>query len=323
MSLHFDEVDGVSFAPEASRILTAAWPPPALRYSPSYLAWQLSFPFEKLPPLSIAAFLEGRAVGFAAATPRMITSLSSHPREVMIVSFIAVDPIARQQGVGHGLYRELLGALRGREADVITFAQAGTAGDRLIHLSYPEAGYTLLAFGSYPVFATMTKSAPAAGDWEVVAADPPPHPSSFSDQTWLWSHPREVACAHYLRDPRSRRWLNLYRRTRPGEPPVGSAWAVNVEYSTPTGHKLVPSLETVWLPREHVGGLSALARAAASLGSEPDPQIVMAPNLAYFPTADLRQAGFRQTPTQFQCYLATLRVDAGLTRSSGTNLEIV
>ena len=84
----FKLVHGDAFVGSASTLLEEAWDPPAIRYSPEYLEWQLNFPDSSALPAA-AAFGDGELVGFAAASPRRVRS-SSERLNVALVSFVAV-----------------------------------------------------------------------------------------------------------------------------------------------------------------------------------------------------------------------------------------
>ena len=107
MAVSYSLVNGTEFATEASRILEEAWEPPTLRYTPGFLHWQLSFPSAVELP-GVAAFEGTDPVGFAAATARRLRC-GSAVFDMAIVSFVAVRPAWRGQGIASGLYRVLPG----------------------------------------------------------------------------------------------------------------------------------------------------------------------------------------------------------------------
>ena len=94
-------------AADASALLQLAWKPPALHYSPEYLAWQLSFP-GPWPSPAAAAFDGSTLMGFAASTHRRIRA-GHRSLDASLVSFVAVHPDHRNQGITGKLYATLLG----------------------------------------------------------------------------------------------------------------------------------------------------------------------------------------------------------------------
>jgi len=320
MTLHFDLVDGPAHASEAAGILGAAWPPPALLYTPDYISWQLSFPGDPRAKAAVIASLDGRAVGFAAATPRTV-SIGPHREQVAVVSFVAVHPDARGRGVARGLYSRLLEQLRRSETNVVTFAQPDSAGDRLIRECYPHAGFQLIPFGAWHVMASAGRIQPEG--YLVRPNDAPCAAPQMADDTWAWSSPEPSLLRHYQRDPRQRRWLELYVGDGIEARIVGAAWAVNVAYLSAAGEHSVPTLELIWLAREHSLGLAALAFAAQRLWTDAPSPVVIASNLSCFSPESLSRSGFRATPTRFAGYLATVTPDCILHRAAGTNLEVI
>src|SRR5215471_11502276 len=107
MAISIKLVPAGSFAAEASSILSEAWPPPSIRYTREYLEWQLAFPsaHENLP--AVAAFDGSTPIGFAAVTARRLRH-GSRPFESGIVSFVAVRPMWRAQGIAGEIYQVLL-----------------------------------------------------------------------------------------------------------------------------------------------------------------------------------------------------------------------
>src|ERR1035437_6426771 len=148
MAVTFSVVGGIEFARDASAILEQAWEPPVLHYSPAYLSWQLSFPSAVEMP-AVAAFDGGDPIGFDAA----------------IVSFVAVRPAWRGQGVAAGLYRTLLEVLADRAIPVVTYAIAESAGHRALLRSYREAGFQIRPMGPYTSYAFAGRQEEAGSQW--------------------------------------------------------------------------------------------------------------------------------------------------------------
>ncbi|MDQ6759064.1 MAG: GNAT family N-acetyltransferase [Acidobacteriota bacterium] len=325
MAIQFRRVDGREFAIEAAAILSSAWQLPGLHYSPEYLQWQLSFPGE-WPVPAIAAFSGSTPVGFAAGTHRRMryqtTSL-----DAVVVSFVAVHPGHRNQGIAAGLYRNLLALLMEVRANVLTFAQSNSAGQRMIQKAYPDAGFQLTPFGTYGIFGCMGQVSPVSTPWSQAAASESARDLSrvvdllASGNGLLWSDPSEDQLRHYEVDPRDRRLL-MYRDA--DGTLSGAAWAVRAEHATSRGIELVPTIECLWLDRSRTAVLRELAAVTANVWSNLSrPSIVHASNLCGFDAEALRREGFRQIAASFQGYAAAPSGTAIRMEAMGCNLEVV
>ena len=317
MAIEFQLVPGTEFAPQASAILTAAWPAPALHYTPEYLRWQLSFPGPLAAP-AVAAFVDSNPAGFAGSTHRRLRH-GPEVIDVLLVSFVAVHPDFRNRGIAAGLYRTLLPAIAGTRLPVITFAQPGSAGQRAIERAYPEAGFELGSLGSYPGFACAPRAsqeAQWAREGNVSALDVAVD-TCTSDRNLLWSAPTDAQWLHYMQDPRPRSLLSL--NSNDGEP--GAAWVVQTAYVTAQGANSVAAIDCVWVNRARPDLLTGLATAVARMS--PTATVVNAPNLAGFDPKQLRQAGFRQVAPGFLGYSATAHGAAPLPPAHVVNCEVV
>ncbi len=322
MAIEFHLVPGAQFAPQASAILTAAWPAPALHYTPAYLHWQLSFPGPVLPPAA-AAFVDSKPAGFAASTHRRLRH-GPEVFDVLLVSFVGVHPDFRNRGIAAGLYRTLLAAVATTHLPVITFAQAGSAGQRAIERAYPDAGFQLRPLGSYPGFASVPRPSQEAQweceektsalDWSSVAAAVD---ACATDRSLLWSAPTDAQWRHYLQDPRPRNLLSL----KSGDVEPAAAWVVQTAYVTGQGVASVAAIDCAWLNRSRPELLPGLASAVARIS--PAATVVNAPSLAGFDPKRLRDAGFRQTGLGFHGYCATAPGAAPLPSAEAVNCEIV
>lgn len=326
MAIEFHLVPGPQFAPQASAILTAAWPTPALHYTPAYLHWQMSFPgpvaaLARAP--AVVAFVDSSPAGFAGSTHRRLRH-GSQAIDVLLVSFVAVHPDFRNRGIAAGLYRTLLAAIAATRLPVITFAQAGSAGQRAIERAYPEAGFQLRSLGSYPGFACAPRASqetqwicqenalPLDGSSAAAAVD-----GCAADRSLFWNAPSDAQWRHYLQDPRPRSLLSL--DSGDGEP--AAAWMVQTAYVTAQGVDSVAAIDCVWLNRARPDLLPGLATAVARIS--PAATVVNAPSLAGFDPKLLRQTGFRQVGTGFQGYCATASDAVPLPPAEAISCEIV
>jgi GNAT superfamily N-acetyltransferase len=314
VAIEFHLLPGPEFAPQASEILTAAWPAPALHYTPEYLHWQLSFPGPAAAP-AVAAFVDSNPAGFAGSTHRRLRH-GPEVIDVLLVSFVAVHPEFRNRGIASGLYRTLLAAISAMRLPVITFAQAGSAGQRAIERAYPEAGFELRSLGSYPGFAC----APRAAEHTKWIESPPTAAAVQAcavDRSLLWCAPTDAQWSHYLQDPRPRSFLSL----NSGDDQAAAAWAVQTAYVSGKEINSVAAIDCVWLSRAQPEMLSSLATAVGRI--TPGAAVVTAPSLAGFDPKLLRQAGFRQVAPGFQGYCATLPGATPLAEARGISCEIV
>lgn len=320
MAIEFHLVPGPEFAPQASAILTAAWTAPALHYTPEYLRWQMSFP-GPMPAPAAAAFVDSTPAGFAASTHRRMRH-GSELLDILVVSFVAVHPDYRNRGIAAGLYQTLLAAIAATRLPVITFANAGSAGQKAIERAYPEAGFELRSLGSYPGFACAPRSHET--QWTCEESTPDFDGSSVArvveaasaDRRLLWSAPTAAQWRHYLRDPRPRNFLSL---NSGGE--TAAAWIVQTAYKTPHGMDSVATIDSVWLNRARPDLLTGLADAVARVS--PATTVVSAPSLGGFDPKLLRQVGFRQVGAGFHGYSASVAGSVPLPDAEAVSCEIV
>ena len=322
----FQLVDGAAFATSASAILEEAWDPPAIRYTPEYLQWQLRFPASRALPAA-AAFDDGEPVGFAAASARRVRCGSSHT-EVALVSFVAVRRRWRNQGIAGGLYNTLTSALSDRDLPVITFALPSSTGERTLLRSYQKADFSAQPLGDYWNYAHLARDTTTCSGYEGVITDDLCLVRSVindcaGDPTVLWSDPSHAQLDHYAADPRGRK-LVIVRHSTAG--PVGAAWVVRTELRTVTGSSVLRTLDCVWNRKNHAGALPALFRCAAAAwpGEQNGPMIIGAPNLSIFDPDILRTMGIRRTGAKFRGYFCAppscSAIPSGVMK---TNLEIV
>lgn len=321
MGVEIRLVDGPAFASEASRILSDAWSLPSLNYSPGYLSWQLSFPGPWKAP-AVAAFDGAQPVGFAACTNRRFRCGSKRV-DALAVSFVAVAAGYRNQGVAAALYESLLTTIGEIGAAVVTFGQAGSAGQRAIERAYPPAGFVLAPLGSFPLYAFIPRgqnSSPWTAQLPVPGAFESLVRQLAADETVLWSDPTEAQFQHRLADPRRHAFLCLYDASGTL---TGGAFVVESEVLSPRGLELLPTLDSVWLSSSEAALLPGLAASVAELWKKASTStIVHAPSLGLYDCGVLRRNGFRQTGAGFSGYAAfsNVSLSSGL---RGSNLEIV
>ena len=189
--------------------------------------------------------------GFAGSTHRRLRH-GPEIIDVLLVSFVAVHPDFRNRGIAAGLYRTLLAAIAAARLPVVTFAQAGAAGQRAIERAYPEAGFELRSLGSYPGFACAPRG---AQETQWMCEEPTPTLDGRSvaaainacaaDRSILWSAPSGAQWRHYLQDPRPRTLFFL--NSSDSEP--AAAWMVQTAYVTAQGVNSVTSIDCAWLNR--------------------------------------------------------------------------
>jgi GNAT superfamily N-acetyltransferase len=325
--MEYRPVDGAAFAVQASEVLQGAWRPPALSYSPEYLKWQLSFP-GPFPAPAITAFDGSTPVGLAASVHRRVR-YGALTFDAVIVSFVGVHADFRNRGIAAGLYQHLLAAIREREIPAITYAVAGSAGQRALERAYPKAGFVLHSLGSYPVYGFAVRRETDVGAWTPAAAGEEPLvlrsliDSSIAGDDRICSDPSLAQMEHYQNDPRGRKLL--VERNSDGVV-TGAAWAVQVEHQGVDGNHSVITIDCAWLARERTPALPGLAAAAVRLWQEPaakEPVIVQASSLAGFDPTAARQVGFRQVATPFQGYVAVAGAEHPFCEARGSNLEVV
>jgi hypothetical protein len=325
MAISIKLVPAGSFAAEASSILSEAWPPPSIRYSREYLEWQLTFPsiHENLP--AAAAFDGSTPIGFAAVTARRLR-LGSRQFESGVVSFVAVRPMWRAQGIAGDIYKTLLQAIRERDMVVMTFAVADSGGERALLRAYKDAGFQTQTLGVFANYAYMVRPRKAESEWTAEISEDDSQLEDVlntcgTEPDVVWSNPGSAQIAHYRKDPRGRK-LAIARR---GSEIGGAAWITRSELQTAAGTETLTLLDSVWLPPAGVAALPVLfeCAAASSLHAPMAPAVIGAPNLAQFSPEDLRKVGIRQTGARFHGYLCSPSNADDLKDAKGTNIEIV
>lgn len=322
MPIDFRLVNGVDFAQQASGILQDAWPAPALRYTPAYLRWQMSFPSIAGMP-AVAAFAGAEPVGFAAASARRLRQ-GNRELEAAIVSFVGVRPEWQRQGIAAGLYRTLLDALARAGTPVVTFASTATAGERALLRAYTEAGFRIDAMGTYSNYGYMGKASGVQSDWRCYCSNDARILESLaaqleSDGAVLWSWPKGAQLEHYFADPRPRKLIVMEH----GSSGVrGAGFAVQSEFRTAQGVTVITTVESVWLSGAATAGVQSLLQAAAQAWDTRGARLLTCPNLSGVEDAALAAMRARKTGGRFSGYFCS----AGAKQWPAferTNLEIV
>ncbi|MGH9467132.1 MAG: GNAT family N-acetyltransferase [Terriglobales bacterium] len=322
MSLAFTLIDGAACAQEASRILEEAWEPPALRYTPEYLRWQMSFP-SVAGAHSAMAFDEDEPVGFAGTSARRLRN-GDMGFEAVIVSFVGVRPGWRSRGIAAGLYRTLLGAVAKRGVPVVTFAQAATSGERALLRAYPEAGFRVQPLGICENYGFMGRATGVEGDWRTYMSDDPcvfqaMEAQLIADGEVLWNMPTRGQFEHYLADPRPRKLIAVEHRSTGVR---GAGFVVRTELRSGQGFVSITTLDSVWLPGRAAAGLHALLQAASRAWPDSGAMLVTCPNLSGIADSMLSAIRVRKTGSRFSAYFCA----AGQVQWPAferTNLEIV
>lgn len=275
---------------EAAELLNRAWPRPAMEYSEAYIDWQMNFPGAG----RIMGIRSGGAlVAMGADTPRRM-SLGTEVLQVRIVSFIAVDPAWRGQGLAEEVYR---GLLEGIQEPVLTFAMEASAGQRLIEKMYPKMGFQLQRVASCPVMGKLPQG--AQSEWEVKERELGLWVEAGAKDV-LMAAPNEVEQEHWMRDPRRCCLMRLKNR-RTGEE---AAAAVAVSRVLQASGEVTESVTVEWVAAEHgaLEGLGALADWAAHWYGKPG--AVKAANLSCWSREELRLQGWRQISGGFSVWVA-------------------
>ncbi len=323
MSVTFRVVDGPGFAEQAACVLTEAWPPPCLHYTPAYLRWQLAFP----PALPAAAAFDGEeAVGFAGLTARRVRRRGLL-FDAAILSFVAVRPSWQGRGVASRLYDTLLGALGAHRLLLLRFASASAALPAGVASSFARGGHQVREFGVYPLYTGISRREARVPGWEALDADaasllPRLAEALASNGNLLWSDPSPAQIAHYLKDPRPRRLIAVRHGHTGAE---AAAWAVHAQMRTARGLEHVTVLETLFVDRSNADALAALLQRACELWDQDNsgPKVVTLPSLLGFDAASLKRAGVRQTGAPYVAQLCAREFPEAVVEASGTNLEVV
>jgi GNAT superfamily N-acetyltransferase len=327
--LSLESVEGCKFAADAAGILQQAWPPPALKYTPEYVRWQLSFPGTVQFP-AVVAFEGLKPVGFAAITARRFR-LGSIQWNSGILSFVAVLPMFQGKGVAVQLYQRLLSVVKEMAVPVLIFVQAGSPGERTLIRAVSSSECQLRQVGQYQLYGYLPRPntpihkecyAVKAEETEAIRTLPRvANHCAATDLHTIWNDPSDAQIQHYIHDPRPRTLAVL--RSQGGEV-AGAAWIVQAEIAYSDYSQSITTVESVFVPRsqpECFVDILRLASAELTVGPQP---VVTASNLAGFDTVRLRMAGMRTMPSvPFRAYTCAASIPKWLCEAQCTNIEIV
>jgi GNAT superfamily N-acetyltransferase len=263
---------------------------------------------------------DGSLSGFAGATPRRLR-LNGMSDYAYLVSFVAVRPDCRGQGLAARLYAALLAEIQQAERPVITFAAEGTAGERALRQAYPASGWTLSSLGPCTVHGGLPRT--ASGEVAAVIAPTLESVAALAESQAgdgvLWNSPDAVGVAHYAAGP-GRRTVRV--GAADGTSTVAGIVA-GAEFVTARGIESSPVVETAFVPfQPEIAGISTLVSEAAALVPGGGPVLIY--NLQGVEASQLRAAGLRRTASPFRVYLAApSRSNHPFLRAKATSLEIV
>jgi hypothetical protein len=170
-------------------------------------------------------------------------------------------------------------------------------------------------------------SAAADSEWEAVMCDDAALVAEIvarcaAGTDLVWNDPTAEQIEHYLRDPRQRKCI-LLRHRETGT--AGAAWGIRAEVRTARGIENVPTIDCLFLSRQHADALPALFRCAAACWPAADgqPVVISAPSLYGFDPGGLRVAGIRQIGPIFRAHLCGPDLPRAMAEAHGTNLEVV
>ena len=322
-------VDPVRFHDQAGRILRESWQPPCVRYTPELLRWHFGFPGAE-PACAVAAFADADPIGFAAVVPRRLRQ-GQTIIDVGLLSFVAVRPGWRGQGVASALYKELLTALsRSHRRPIIAFAEPASMGQRRLESAFEQAGYQSQALGCCRAHATSTGPADEAPRtaWR---CDEPRDASELqtvlrlcNDPAILWNDPtiQQIEYDQVRGGLRRRAWVIV---RDPGGTAAGAALLACNEFATPQGDAVLATIEGLFPVQPSVELLRALIRDSGNRwAAYVTAPILTAANPQGIDPTLLRRAGLRGIPSRFDAHLFFHEsADHSFREARATNLEVI
>jgi GNAT superfamily N-acetyltransferase len=320
--MRVEEVALLDVVESAAAILQASWQPPCLDYSTDYIRWQFSYPGDP-GAAGVAAVASGEPIGFAAVVPRTVAFEGKrHP--MLLLSFVSVRPGYRGQGVGKALYAALTAIAKKTGVPILSFAEVGTAGQRLLVESIRLAGYCHRNLGPCLCHAGIANDRENHHP-EWTPCDPDQFSDlllSLSDHALLSSSPDQKQCEHELLDPRGRELL--IARGESGRA-VGAARLVMARFLSPDGRREeVPMIDSLALADPEAESLRGLLTYCARWCAEDGvPRTVLLPNPSCISATTLRGSGFRAQRSRFEAHVFSPVRESPLLDAIETNFEIV
>jgi len=311
--IQFHDADPCAHASGAAALLRQSWTPPCLRYSDSYVAWQLAFP-GAVRPRAVLATDGSRIIGFVALIPRQVVT-GDGVVVIYVLSFFAVHPDYRGAQIGTELALRIVEI---SDRPILTYTEPGAPSERALVRSAAARGWTFNRLATLRTYAggpgRRAHSAAIARQAtveEFVAAATP-----RGATTVVWSRPTIEQARHYTRDPRGACFA--IAQTTSGVT-LGAALVVRSEVITLAGAEDVPSLDAVHLHDQYADALGALRAFALERSGQ---SIVTAPNLDTVPPEAIRLAGFRATQSAFNVAVLGDPSEPIIEHTTSTNLEV-
>ena len=320
--LRAERVDPADVAETAERILGESWEPPCLNYSADYLRWQLNFPGPS-PSRAVVALDGGEPAGFAALTPRRLR-FRRQRLDAFILSFVAVRPAWRGQGVGSLLYTALLDGAKTDGVPIVAFAEPESAGRALLLKSFEANHFLRKGLGTFRAHAGLSRPGPSTSLIRCSMVEDLAGLSAAldrcDDSRTLLSDPTLDQWEHYRKDPRGRALVEVWD---PDGEPAGSAMIVMAEVITAQGFTRTPLIDSIWTPHPSPEALKAIVQFAGGCSGQGGPQTITLPNVGTLDEFALRAAGLRAIPSRFEGFLFLPDPRSPVDEADSTNIEIV
>jgi hypothetical protein len=299
-------IDPVAMAHEGSDVLSAAWHPPCLAYSPAYIQFQCGFPTNRAPA-AVAAWQGDTMVAFVAAACRR-----TNVGDMYLSSFLALRP-GTVSSVAIAVIRTQIRLTLRERCPTLVFAQSGSVGEALLG-AIDAMGLRRIALGEHRVHSAFPPQAPAGFDVEEL----PPEAwaremHQMRDDTLLAPSFERETLAHFLRGPGGRRLLCVRHRGHI----VAAAMSAMTEMRTSTAAARIPTLHYIRLKQQEPEPLTALLAAA----HDPQSPVVTVPNTCTISPAVAKAAKLRATGAAFSAFLCPNNCTVPDIR--GTECEIV
>lgn len=304
--IRIEGADPVALAQQGSELLSAAWQPPCLAYTPGYIRFQCGFPTNR-PPAAVAAWQQDTMVAFVAATGRR-----ANIGDLYLSSFLALRP-GTVSSVALAVIRTQIRTVLRERCPTLVFAQSGSVGEALLE-TIDTMGLRRLPIGEHRVHAALPPEPPAGFEVEEVA------PETWANEMHLMREDALLApsfdaetLAHFLSDPGGRRLLCVRHQ---GDI-VAAAMGATTDVRTPAACMRVPTLHYIRLKRQAPEPLIALFSAVR----DPRSPVINVPNTSRIAPAVAKAAGLRATGAAFSAWVCANNCPIPDIR--GTEWEIV